>query len=121
VLEELGRRREEGSATRTGLERELALVRDRLPVVPREMDRLIDGYGKGLIPDDRMRTRMSALTEERSQIEEKRKSLEPGSCGSSRPKVSKTRSSRLSRRCGTRWTCSMKRADVASWSLSWRT
>ena len=45
LREELHRRRDEGSTTR-----DVA-----------EQDRLVEGYGKGLIPDDRMTVRMSAL------------------------------------------------------------
>lgn len=54
--------------TRTGIERDLGIARKRLGDIPAEMDRLIEGYGKGLIPDDRMRLRMSALTVERDEL-----------------------------------------------------
>ncbi|GEM_PF-3936793 len=39
------------------------------------MDRLIKGYGKRLIPDDRMRLRMSALTDERDELTKKAEEL----------------------------------------------
>ena len=34
-------------------------------------EHMINGYGKGLIPDGRMRTRMSALTDERDELTKK--------------------------------------------------
>jgi hypothetical protein len=61
---ELARRSEAGSPTQDGLLLELRRARARLDAVPREMDRLVDGYGKNLIPDDRMRPRMEALKDE---------------------------------------------------------
>ena len=65
---ELARRRDEGSPTREAWETELRAARRRLDEVPPEMDRLVEGYGKGLIPDDLMQARMSALKEERERL-----------------------------------------------------
>lgn len=39
------------------------------------MDRLIVGFGKGHIPDDRMRARMGALTDERDQCADKERDV----------------------------------------------
>ena len=33
------------------------------------MDRLVEGFGKGLIPEDRIRARMTALQEERERLQ----------------------------------------------------
>lgn len=41
-----------------------------------EMDRLVDGYGKGLIPDELMRPRMTALQNERQGIAERAEAVE---------------------------------------------
>lgn len=65
---ELARRSEAGSPTQDGLLLELRRARARLDAVPREMDRLVDGYGKNLIPDDRMRPRMEALKDEQGRL-----------------------------------------------------
>ena len=51
-------------------------MRKRLLVIPREQDRLIEGYSKGFIPDDRMRARMSALQQEGEDLKAKAAELE---------------------------------------------
>lgn len=66
--QELARRREAGSPTREGIESELRQAKERLAAIPAEMDRLVEGYGKGLIPDDLMRVRMTALQNERKGL-----------------------------------------------------
>ena len=76
LQEELVRRRESGSPTRDSLEGELRQARDRLTALPAEMDRLVDGYGKGLIPDDLMRQRMAALQSEKKELSESAEVLE---------------------------------------------
>jgi site-specific DNA recombinase len=73
---ELARRREAGSPTREALEAEMRFTTKRLEEIPAEMDRLIEGYGKGLIPDDRMRVRMEALQDERERLATRRAELE---------------------------------------------
>ena len=55
--------------------RVLGIARKRLGDIPAEIDRLIKGYGKRLIPDDRMRLRMSALTDERDELTQKAEEL----------------------------------------------
>ena len=69
LRKELQRRREKGSPTRETAERELLLTRRRLGAIPQEQDRLVEGYGKGLIPDDLMRSRMDALKSEKEDLE----------------------------------------------------
>lgn len=66
---ELARRREAGSPTHEALQAELVTAQRRLQEIPAEMDRLVDGYGKGLIPDDRMKARMDQLREERARLD----------------------------------------------------
>ena len=63
LRQELHRRREDGSPRRAALDVELQTVRQRLDDVPTEMDRLVDGYGKGSIPDVLMEGRMTSLRE----------------------------------------------------------
>ncbi|MFC1935993.1 hypothetical protein ACFLX9_04515 [Chloroflexota bacterium] len=62
---ELRRRREEGSTAREVAEQELKEAGRRLHEIPREEDRLVHGYSKGLVPDDHMRAKMEALDMER--------------------------------------------------------
>ena len=69
LRDELKRRRQEGSPTREVTEQELRVTRRRLEAIPREQDRLVEGYGKGLIPDDRMQARMEALKAEREELQ----------------------------------------------------
>ena len=69
--QELVRRREGGSPTREGLEAELQQANGRLAAIPTEMDRLVDGYGKGLIPDNLMGPRMTVLQGERKGLAER--------------------------------------------------
>ena len=65
---ELQRRREQGSPTREVLESELRTARKRRNEVPAEMDRLVEGYGKGFIPDELMQGKMASLREERGRL-----------------------------------------------------
>ncbi|HVA21108.1 MAG TPA: recombinase family protein [Candidatus Micrarchaeia archaeon] len=65
---ELTRRLEHGAPTRDGWEREAEAAQRRLTAIPAEMDRLVDGYGKGLIPDDRMRPQMTRLKTEQEGL-----------------------------------------------------
>ncbi len=68
--QELHRRRQVGSPTRDGLKAQGREVRTRLETIPAELDRLVEGYGKDLIPDDLMKTRMTALQAERKALAE---------------------------------------------------
>jgi len=76
LRKELRRRREKGSPTRETAERELLLTRRRLEAIPQEQDRLVEGYGKGLIPDDLMRSRMDVLKTEKEDLERRAGELE---------------------------------------------
>jgi len=76
LREELRKRREEGSPTRETAERELLLTQRRLKAIPQEQDRLVEGYGKGLVPDDRMRIRMDALKTDKEELERRAQELE---------------------------------------------
>lgn len=76
LREELRKRRKVGSPTRQTAERELLLTERRLQAIPQEQDRLVEGYGKRLIPDDRMRSRMDALKSEREDLEQRARELE---------------------------------------------
>ena len=51
-------------------------ISKRLEAIPREQDRLVEGYGKGLVPDDQMRTRMESLKAEREVLRERLAELE---------------------------------------------
>ena len=46
------------------VEKQLVMLRKRFSAIPAEQDRLGEGYGKGLIPDLRMKSRMGALERE---------------------------------------------------------
>jgi site-specific DNA recombinase len=74
--QELARRREAGSPTREGIESELRQAKERLAAIPAEMDRLVEGYGKGLIPDELMQARMTALQNEKNGLSERVDALE---------------------------------------------
>ena len=76
LRDELHRRRAEGSPTRTDSEGELKIVRGRLRDMPREQDKLIEGYAKGLIPDEKMREWMDASNEERESLESRANELD---------------------------------------------
>ncbi len=76
LRKELKRRCEEGSPTREVSEQEFLAARKRLEAIPREQDRLVEGYGKGLIPDDRMRQRMEALKAEEDMLQRRVAELE---------------------------------------------
>ena len=73
---ELQRRQEEGSPTRETAEMERRAISKRLEAIPGEQDRLVEGYGKGLIPDDGMRARMESLKAEREALRERLAGLE---------------------------------------------
>ena len=62
LREEILQRRGKDSPPRTLIEEQLVLRRKRFSEIPAEQDRLVDGYGKGLIPDHRMKSRMGALS-----------------------------------------------------------
>ena len=64
LREEILQRRGKDSPPRTLIEEQLVLRRKRFSEIPAEQDRLVDGYGKGLIPDHRMKSRMGALERE---------------------------------------------------------
>jgi len=76
LQEELRRRKEDGSPTKEMNEQELRTAQKRLTAIPAERDRLVDGYGKGLIPDEAMRVRMDALLEEQQTLEKRIVELE---------------------------------------------
>ena len=78
LREELARRRLEGSPTREAAEWELQIARKRLQAIPKEQERLVGGYTKGLIPDESMRMQMEALKSERVALSEKVAELERG-------------------------------------------
>ena len=63
--EELARRRDEGSPTRTAAEEERAALGRRLAVIPGEQDRLVHAFTKGRIPEDAMGRAMDGLQKER--------------------------------------------------------
>ena len=65
---ELARRRESGSPTRAGLEAELVRVKTRLAAIPSEVDRLVEGFSKGVLPEEPLRRRLAALQEERQEF-----------------------------------------------------
>jgi hypothetical protein len=69
LTQELRRRREEGSPSRVLAEDELRACKQRLAEVPLERDKLVEGYGKGLIPDDLMEGRLRALDAELDQLQ----------------------------------------------------
>ena len=46
-------------------------ISKRLEAISREQDRLVEGYGKGFIPDDQMRGRMESLKAEREVLRER--------------------------------------------------
>ncbi len=73
---ELTRRLEHGSPTRAGWDREHEAAQRRLTTIPAEMDRLVDGYAKGLIPDERMRAQMTRLKTEQDALRERVTALE---------------------------------------------
>ena len=54
----------DASPTRTLIEEQLVMLKKRFSGIPAEQDRLVEGYGKGLIPDHRMKSRMGALERE---------------------------------------------------------
>ena len=64
LREEILQRRRKDSPTRTLIEEQLVMLRKRFSAIPAEQDRLVEGYGKGLIPDHRMKSRMGALERE---------------------------------------------------------
>ena len=68
LREQLRRRHENGSATREVDAEQLRIARKRLKEVPAEQDRLVEGYGKGLIPDDLMAVRMKGLSQESEEL-----------------------------------------------------
>lgn len=72
---ELRRRRERGSPQRHGLDTQQRQGASRLAALSAEMDRLVDGYSKGLIPDDGMRRRMEALQAERRDLTQRQAEL----------------------------------------------
>ena len=61
LAEALAHRQDATSPTRMAAETEQHQVRDRLTAITREMERLVVGYSKGLIPDALMTTQMDAL------------------------------------------------------------
>ena len=71
LVAELKRRQEEDSPTREGLEYELKACRRRLLEIPAEQGRLVEGYGKGLVPEDLVRPRLEQLRAEASTMEAK--------------------------------------------------
>ena len=68
LREQLRNRHENGSATREVDAEQLRIARKRLKELPAEQDRLVEGYGKGLIPDDRMAARMEGLGQESEEL-----------------------------------------------------
>jgi len=58
-------------ATRQVLEEELAEVMKRLEQLPKERERLVEGYRKGFYPDFMMREEMDKVTQEQRQLEER--------------------------------------------------
>ena len=66
------RRREEDSPTRAIAEQELGIAKRRHAEIPEEQDRLVEGYGKGLIRlmEPRMRTLQAELEELVERISE---------------------------------------------------
>jgi len=69
LREELVRRREEGSPTRTTAEAELARVRKRLAAIPAEQDRAFHKHIQGKVPDDVYDRAMAAMQQERQAAE----------------------------------------------------
>ena len=63
LREEILQRRGKDSPTKTLIEEQLGMLRKRFSTIPAEQDRLVEGYGKGLIPDHRMKSRMGPLSE----------------------------------------------------------
>ncbi|MDP3063844.1 MAG: recombinase family protein [Chloroflexota bacterium] len=76
LMQELERLTRPDSATREALEEELARVRKRLEELPREEQRLVEGYRKGLYADFMMREEMERVRSERTSAEERRRELE---------------------------------------------
>ena len=76
LREELRRRREEDSPTRAIAEQELGIAKRRHAEIPEEQDRLVEGYGKGLIPDRLMEPRMRTLQAELEELVERISELE---------------------------------------------
>ena len=70
------RRREEDSPTRAIAEQELGIAKRRHAEIPEEQDRLVEGYGKGLIPDRLMEPRMRTLQAELEELVERISELE---------------------------------------------
>ena len=69
LRQELRRRSEEDSPTRQVAAEELELTRKRRKEIPQDQDRLVEGYGKGLVPDDLMKVRMDTLRQEEAELE----------------------------------------------------
>ncbi len=71
LVAELQRRQEENSPAREALEYERKAYRQRLVEIPAEQARLVEGYGKGLIPEELIRPRLEQLREEAATAEAK--------------------------------------------------
>jgi len=76
VIQELHGLTAERSETREALERELWYCSNKLKVLPREQDRLVEGYGKGLYSDDLMRAQMEKIAREQGELERRKGELE---------------------------------------------
>ncbi|MFH1141371.1 MAG: recombinase family protein [Chloroflexota bacterium] len=76
LMQELERLTQPDSATREALEDELAQVRKRLEELPKEEQRLVEGYRKGLYADFMMREEMERVQKEQASAEERRRELE---------------------------------------------
>ena len=76
LVAEVRRRREEGSPTRELLQQELSACRRRLGEIPQEQTRLVEGYGKGVVPDGLMRERMGDLRKEAEELRDRVQELE---------------------------------------------
>ncbi len=68
LKQELTRRQDLGSPTHDGSTLELRRAESRLAAIPAEMDHLVQGYGKGLVPDELMGPRIAALKAERQEV-----------------------------------------------------
>ena len=68
LAEALAHRHAATSPTRTAAEAEQHHVHDRLAAITREMEHLVAGYGKGLIPDALMKTQMDTLSASQAEL-----------------------------------------------------
>ena len=76
LIKELHKRNTGQSQTREMLERELQMNQVRLKAIPVEQKRLVEGYRKGLYPDQMMQDDMEAIQKEQGTLEKRKSELE---------------------------------------------